>query len=180
MQSGRLICEEYPMAKHTANKSTTGVPLGSLVRDRITGFSGIAIGRTEFGFGCIHIRVQAKGLTASGDPIPVQAFDDQRIEVVEPPTKRWPEPKKSPIRLGDLVRDTLTGAVGVATSRSISLDGRINIIIEQSGLTPEGEPKSPLYTNAERVEVIDKRELKASESSAAKSGGPMARGAIID
>jgi hypothetical protein len=168
------------MAKNIVKKSASGIKLGSLVKDSITGFTGIAIGRTEFGFGCIHIRVQAQGLTKMGDPIPVQSFDDQRIEVLAPPAKLWPEPKRTAIRLGNVVRDTLTGAVGVATALTVGLDGQINIIIEQPGLTPDGEPKSSLYSNADRAVVVDRRELKVSKASIATSGGPMARGAIPD
>lgn len=55
-----LTCDNCPMAKPTAKKSGPGIALGSLVKDRITGFKGIAIGRTEFGYGCVHIRVQAQ------------------------------------------------------------------------------------------------------------------------
>lgn len=166
------------MPKNNVKKSAPGIKLGSLVKDSITGFTGIAIGRTEFGFGCIHIRVQAQGLTKTGDPIPVQSFDDQRIEVLAPPTKLWPEPKRTAIKLGNVVRDTLTGAVGIATALTVGLDGQVNIVFEQPGLTPEGEPKSSLYTTAERAVVVNKRELKVSEASVATSGGPMARGAI--
>ncbi len=165
------------MAKNTAKKTAPGIKLGSLVKDSITGFTGIAIGRTEFGFGCIHIRIQAQGLTKEGDPIPVHSFDDQRVEVLEKPTKSWPDPKRTATRLGNVVRDTLSGAVGVASGITTDLSGQVNVIIEQPGLTQDGEPKSPLYIDADRVVVVDKRELKVSEYSTATSGGPMARGA---
>jgi hypothetical protein len=166
------------MAKHNAKKTAPGIRLGSLVKDSITGFTGIAIGRTEFGYGCIHIRIQAKGLTKEGDPIPSQSFDDQRVEVIEQPIKSWVEPKESPIKLGNVVRDTLTGAIGVASARTVHLDGQATIIIEQPGLTQDGGPKSPLCVHASRVVVVDKRELAVSKFSLATSGGPMARAAI--
>ena len=81
------------------------------------------------------------------------------------------------IKLGDIVRDILTGATGVATSRTVGLDGQITFIIEQSGFTEDGEPKDPFYLNAERIEVIDKRDLAVSRTSVATSGGPMPRSA---
>lgn len=37
------------MAKNTAKKSAPGIKLGRLVKDSITGFTGIAIGRTDLG-----------------------------------------------------------------------------------------------------------------------------------
>ncbi len=149
--------------------------MGSLVIDRITGFKGIAISRTEFGYGCVHISIQAQQLIKDGDPIPAQTFDDQRIDVLAPPKRAWPEPKKSPIKLGDFVRDTVTGAAGTATGRTIGLDGRIKIMIEQSGLTELGEPRSAILTIAERIEVIDRNKLTVSDTSVATSGGPMPR-----
>jgi hypothetical protein len=166
------------MPKKTTKKTAPGIKLGSLVKDTITGFTGIAIGRAEFAFGCIHIRIQAKGLTDKGDPILVHSFDDQRVEVLEQPTKSWAEPKTTAIKLGDVVRDTLTGAVGVASCKSVGLDGQVSFIIEQAGLTQDGDPKSPFYTSADYVVVLDRRELNVSKDSVATSGGPMARGAI--
>lgn len=167
------------MAKKTTKKTAPGIKLGSLVKDSITGFTGTAIGRTEFGFGCIHIRIQAHGLTKEGDPIPVHSFDDQRVEVLEQPAKSWAEPKKTAIRLGDVVRDTLTGAVGTVSSKTFGLDGHVNFLLEQPGMTQDGEPKSPLYVNADRAVLVDRRELKVSKDSVATSGGPMACGVTL-
>lgn len=169
------FCDSLSMAKHTAKKTASGIKLGSVVVDRITGFKGIATSRTEFAYGCVHIGIQAQQLTKDGDPIPVQTFDDQRVEVVAPPTKAWPEARKSAIKLGHWVRDLVTGAEGTATGRTTRLDGSVCIAIEQAGLTNLGEPKCPLSVSAERVFVIDRSKLKVSESSVATSGGPMAR-----
>jgi hypothetical protein len=166
------------MPKTTTKKKARGIKLGSLVKDSITGFTGIALGRTEFGFGCIHIRVQAKRLTKEGEPIPMQSFDEQRIEVLKESKKSWPQPKETSIKLGDMVRDPLTGAVGIAVARTFSLDGDVNILIEQAGLKEDGSPKPPLYASADRVVVADRRELKVSKDSVATSGGPFARAPI--
>lgn len=165
------------MAK-TSKKSAAGITLGSLVKDSITGFTGIATARTEFCFGCIHIQIQAQGLTAAGDPIPEHSFDDQRVEVLAPPAKSWPAPQTSPVKLGDVVREVLTDAVGLVSAKTMTLDGRTSVIIEQPGLTADGEPKAPLRMNAARVVVVDKRELKVSKDSVAKSGGPEARSPV--
>ena len=166
------------MAKKTAKKTAPGIKLGSLVKDSITGFKGIAVGRTEFAFGCVHIRIQAQGLTKEGDPIPTHTFDDQRIEVLAPPTQSWAEPKPTIVRIGNIVRDTASGAVGVASAKTTSLDGHVNFIIEQSGLTSDGTPKNPFFASAACVVLVDKRELKVSKDSTATSGGPMARPVI--
>ena len=167
------------MAKKTTKKTAPGIELGSLVKDSITGFTGIAVGRTEFGFGCVHIRTQAQELSERGDPIPAHSFDDQRVEVLAPPTRSWAAPKTTAIKLGNVVRDTLTGAVGVASALSFDIGGQVSVIIEQPGLTDEGEPKAPFYANVDRVVAVDRRKLKVSKDSEATSGGPMARSAAI-
>jgi hypothetical protein len=168
------------MVKRTGKKSPPKVELGSLVRDTITGFTGIVVGRTEFAYGCIHIRVQAKRVTKEGEAVAVQSFDDQRVELLEPPTKAWPKPKDTPIKLGDIVCDGITGQAGVATARCIDLDGRVSFIVEQAGVTEEGEPKDAFYRMSDRLEVLDKRPLKVSATSAATSGGPMCRGTYVE
>jgi len=58
------------------------VRLGSKVRDTITGFQGIATGRTEWLYGCTRISVEPTTLH-EGKPIESHWFDEQRIEVLE-------------------------------------------------------------------------------------------------
>ena len=57
------------------------VKLGSRVRDNITGFSGIATGRTEWLFGCTRICVEPEKLK-DGKPVDAVWVDEQRIEVL--------------------------------------------------------------------------------------------------
>ena len=166
------------MTKSTTKKKDAGIELGSLVKDYITGFTGIAIGRTEFAFGCIHIRIQAQGLTKECTPIPPQSFDDQRIEVIEPPKRSWRQPKRPLIEQGNTVRDLLTGAVGVVSGINFNLSGEINILIEQAGLTQDGSPKSPYYATPDQLIIVDRRELKVSQDSLASKGGPVSREAL--
>jgi hypothetical protein len=78
------------MKKKTSNKPT-GVKLGSLVKDSISGFTGIATSRTEYLHGCVHIGVTATSLTLSGLPIETILLDEQRVVVVD---KRAPEVSK--------------------------------------------------------------------------------------
>jgi hypothetical protein len=167
------------MPKSTKKKIHHGVKLGSLVKDTITGFTGYALGRIEFGYGCIHIRVQTQSLTKDGEPVPQQTFDEQRIEVLKQPKKAWPQPKVTSIELGDLVRDTVTGAVGIASAKNFSLDGEVSILIEQVGLRDDFSPKPPLYAAADRVVVQERRKLLVSKDSVATSGGPLARSPVL-
>ena len=58
------------------------IKLGNKVRDNITGFTGIAVGRTEWLFGCSRIGIQATELK-DGKPVETEWIDEQRVEVIE-------------------------------------------------------------------------------------------------
>jgi hypothetical protein len=54
------------------------VKLGDKVTDSITGFSGIAVARTEYLYGCVRITVQPTELR-DGKPQDADYFDEQRL-----------------------------------------------------------------------------------------------------
>lgn len=56
------------------------IALNSKVRDSITGFAGVVVGRTEYLFGCIHILVQPEEVK-DGKPVEACWFDEQRLTV---------------------------------------------------------------------------------------------------
>lgn len=58
------------------------VQLGSKVRDSLTGFSGTAVSRTEFLYGCVRVGVEPDALH-DGKPIDPHWFDEQRLVLVE-------------------------------------------------------------------------------------------------
>lgn len=69
---------------HIINKNTMNkIELGDLVKDKITGFKGVAIGRTTWLFGCDRISVQPQGLKKEGGTYEVQSFDEPQLEVVK-------------------------------------------------------------------------------------------------
>lgn len=58
------------------------VETGDLVRDRITGFSGIAVAKTVWINGCVRWTVQPTTLTKEGAQKPTECFDDEQVAVV--------------------------------------------------------------------------------------------------
>lgn len=58
------------------------IKLGSKVRDKYTGFTGTAISRTEWLYGCARIAIEPTELH-EGKPIEAHYFDEQRVELVE-------------------------------------------------------------------------------------------------
>jgi hypothetical protein len=58
------------------------IELGNKVRDTLTGFAGIAVGRTAWLYGCARIAIEPTKLGKDGKPGELQWFDEQRVEVV--------------------------------------------------------------------------------------------------
>ena len=54
------------------------IKLGELVKDRISGFEGIATGKSEYLYGCVRILVEPKKLK-DGKPIEGEWIDEQRL-----------------------------------------------------------------------------------------------------
>lgn len=57
------------------------IRLGQQVRDRVTGYTGIAIARTEWLNGCVRIAIQAP-VDKEGKHTDALSFDEPQIEVL--------------------------------------------------------------------------------------------------
>ena len=64
------------------------IPLGAIVRDRHTGFTGFVTARTEYMYEAGCYRVESREL--QGQPGQSRWFDVRRLSVVQPPAP--PEP----------------------------------------------------------------------------------------
>ena len=58
------------------------IELGDKVRDRMTGFAGIAVGIHHWLYGCTRISVQPEKLK-DGKPVDPQVFDEPQLEVLK-------------------------------------------------------------------------------------------------
>lgn len=56
--------------------------LGRKVEDKISGFTGIIMGRAEYWTGCNHYAVASEKLTSEGKPMNWEWFDETRIILV--------------------------------------------------------------------------------------------------
>lgn len=59
------------------------VQLGDKVRDRVTGFEGIAVASTTWLNGCERVTVQPAGMNEKGGTFESETFDVTQLEVVE-------------------------------------------------------------------------------------------------
>lgn len=70
------------------------VKLGDKVKDRITGFTGVAIGRTEWLYGCDRIVVQP-AVGKDGKMGETATFDEPQLEIIASKKVKVPKLKKT-------------------------------------------------------------------------------------
>ena len=80
--------------------------LGDRVKDKVSGFTGIVTGRTEYLNGCTRVVVEPEGLH-EGKPIDSHYFDEMQVEVIKenvidvgPQDTGGPKSSTSPPRTG--------------------------------------------------------------------------------
>lgn len=145
------------------------IGLGDKVRDKITGFEGLALEKSEYLNGCVQFEVQPK-IDKEGKIPDSCHIDEQQLEVIEEtnPSKVFdPRESNPPITLGEEVRDTLLGFEGVAISKSTSITGYVQIDVQPKRDKEEKLPDSE-YVSAMHLEVINKIE---PEEEPEKTGG---------
>ena len=64
------------------------IKLGSKVKDRITGFTGIAVHRTMWINGCARIGVQPIGTNKDGKTFDVETFDEPNLILLKAAPKK--------------------------------------------------------------------------------------------
>ncbi len=72
------------------------ISLGERVRDKISGFEGIAYARSEYLNGCSRIMIAPTKLKDDGSPIEGEWFDTQQVEVVGPGLNAEQKPSGGP------------------------------------------------------------------------------------
>jgi len=59
------------------------INLGDKVKDSVTGFTGIAVGRTVWLHGCARVVIQPEGLNKEGKTFESQQFDEPQLIVIK-------------------------------------------------------------------------------------------------
>jgi hypothetical protein len=90
------------MLYQAIKENLMAIQLGIKVKDRITGFMGIAIGRTVWLSGCVRVGVQNQKLNKDGQVLEAVWIDEQQLEVVG--QKKFSERKPSGGPMSDPTR----------------------------------------------------------------------------
>ena len=64
------------------------INLGDKVKDIVTGFTGIAVGRTTWMYGCDRVTVQPEGVNKEGKLFETQSFDEPSLVVLKKKAKK--------------------------------------------------------------------------------------------
>lgn len=88
--------------------ATAKVQLGDEARDKVTGFTGVCVARTEWLNGCWRMTLQPRALNKDGKPVDADTFDEFQLEVVKPAalsvgSKETGGPRDAPVRARDPV-----------------------------------------------------------------------------
>jgi len=135
------------------------IKLGDYVRDKITNFEGLTLGKSEYLNGCVQFEVQPR-IDKEGKMSESEWIDEQQLEVIEESDLDKvfePRDSKPAITLGEEVRDTLLGFEGVVISKSTSIAGYVQYDVQPKRDKEEKLPDS-VYISALHLEVINKIE----------------------
>jgi len=155
------------------------IRLGNLVKDLVTKFIGYTVLKAELLSGTIQWGIQPE-VEAGSKEIPKAMFIDEfMLEVLEQGfADNLPAiDNRVTIKLGEKVKDKVTGATGIATEKVTFQNGCVQFAII-TGLNKDGE-QSVLQIDHKRLERVGdglSKEQKKTQDDAppkARTGGPM-------
>ncbi len=141
-----------------AKTTTKPVRLGNVVVDPVSGVSGTAIALVEMLNGSVRYSVQPKTGKHDKQSVP-DAYDiDVHLldHVGDGMTWRVTPAPEVPIKLGDRVRDKVTGLVGIATTKTTFLNGCVYFIVS-AAVTADKPTEVPtaVFIPFARLDVVE-------------------------
>ena len=138
------------MTKKTENL----IKLGDKVKDRVSGFEGIAVGVYTYLYGCRRIGVQPCTLKEDGSVKALHAFDEHQLVIIEPSVIEPALLPQATINLGDRVKDRLTGFDGIASGVFEFLGGIRNIAVQPEKIKKDNDLCDSETFDEGRLEVV--------------------------
>lgn len=146
---------------------------GNIVRDKVTGFTGVVKAITYWLNKCVRVDVQPVGLKG-GKVQDAHAFDIEQVQFVKKgkvpaiPLK----PANPGVVLGCEAKDTITSFSGIVIARVEWLSGYQGFVLQPRKLSDEKVPIPGQNFDAEHVVYVG-RGVNPEEIKKSATGGPM-------
>jgi hypothetical protein len=149
------------------------IALGDIAKDDLTGFEGVVTQRTFWLSNCDRLTLQPKELK-EGKPQEAVSFDITHCTLITKGAHKRAElqasTQREDLKLGDTVRDSITGFEGVIIGRAKFLATNDRIGVQPKSLNKEGQPQAQNWFDAAQLELVSKLEPPAPKET---RGGPM-------
>lgn len=140
------------------NLRKNDVALGDRVKDKVSGFHGIVTSVTDYVAGCRRVGVSPE-TTDKGNHIDSEVFDEPMLSVVKKNIHKASSNHKCDFKLGDKVKDEISGFEGICSSITNYLHADVWIGISPTTLK-EGKPIPPISFPAGTITKIKVQEVK--------------------
>jgi hypothetical protein len=145
--------------------------LGVIAEDRVTGITGTVTQIHEMLTGMNQVAIQPKG---DGKTVPdALCIDEFIVKVLEEGiADTVPAPEETSFKLGQEVRDIVTGQVGKITCKVTHLNGCVYFMATAN--SKKNDPAEAFYVSHKRLELVSKG-VAEKVVKTERSGGPSRR-----
>lgn len=151
------------------------IKLGMTVKDKVTGFQGIAEHRATYLYGVDHICIQPP-MKEDGTVPDSKIFDEPQIEIVNEERVIVADPPKTyKVKLGDKVEDKISKFQGIAIGRAFYLNGCVRVCIQPKNAVPLfGMKKNTEWFYEDQINILKTEPIKdvKEKPKHKKTGGP--------
>ena len=153
------------------------IKLGNVIRDRVSGFSGIAAQFMITLHGNYRWAIQPRQKEGETNLPESLWFDDIQLEVIEEGlASAVVAPKPFKFERGTKVVDTVSGFEGIATNINVYMNGCVFYSVEAKAGTYKDRGMDTEWINQERLDAVPVPAPKpAPEPAPRRPGGPPSR-----
>jgi hypothetical protein len=147
------------------------VELGDRVADKISGFKGIAVGLTEWMYGCRRITIQPEE-TKDGSPVECAVFDEPQLKILARGVVEVQDTDEllTKVNHGDRVRDRISKLTGIVVGITLWIHGPRRITIQPEELK-DGLPIENVNFDEPLLDILKHNVLTTPRAAAARAAG---------
>lgn len=156
-----------------SNMDPNRISLGNVVKDLASGFTGMAISRNELFNGNVQFGIQPELVAGAPSTLPdALCIDHQLLDVVyDGMANRATVPNPALFNIGDEVEDEVTGHRGIATSKTIFLNGCTYFLVVSK--REKKVESQEMFLDQSRLKLV--MAAKVAVGGQLGTGGPVSR-----